>query len=166
MKINKQNGFTLIELLVVIGIIGILAGILVPSIIVAMNKIDEHNASIQCQSIRTAIEAFKQAEGKLPCPPGDHGDAADKEYKEDASKPIIKILIGEDTTANPNSTVYLDDGTSSVDGTFKDPWDLQFTIRMDTGYNGKIDKFKTTAVVSSAGADGKWGTKDDIATHK
>src|SRR5438477_7934712 len=56
---SARRAFTLIELLVVIGIIALLVGILVPTIIGSMKKARKVRAAMDMQAIRTALDAYK-----------------------------------------------------------------------------------------------------------
>ena len=67
MKRNKQTfGFTLIELLMVIAIIGILAGILIPSVGAVRKQANIAASKSQLSSYVNAIQMFKGEYGYLP----------------------------------------------------------------------------------------------------
>ena len=67
MKINKKiSGFTLIELLMVIAIIGILAGILIPTIGAVRQQANIAASKSQLSAYVNAIQMFKGEYGYLP----------------------------------------------------------------------------------------------------
>ena len=62
----RQRGFTLIEIMVVVIIIGLLAAVIVPSVI---NKVDEarvSKAKADIQSLETALTMFRLDNSKYP----------------------------------------------------------------------------------------------------
>jgi prepilin-type N-terminal cleavage/methylation domain-containing protein len=67
MKINKKiSGFTLIELLMVIAIIGVLAGILIPTIGAVRQQANIAASKSQLSAYVNAIQMFKGEYGYLP----------------------------------------------------------------------------------------------------
>ena len=55
---NRQRGFTLIELLIVVAIIGIIAAILIPNLIDALQKAKQKRTVADMRNIGTAFMSF------------------------------------------------------------------------------------------------------------
>jgi prepilin-type N-terminal cleavage/methylation domain-containing protein len=63
---RQGRGFTLVELLIVITVIGILMGLLLPAVTVAMQIVRRNKTQSMIKDIGVALEAFKQDFGVYP----------------------------------------------------------------------------------------------------
>ncbi len=61
-----QRGFTLIEVLMVIAIIGILIGLLVPAVGIALRSVRKNAIAMEVTTIASAIERYKEKYGDYP----------------------------------------------------------------------------------------------------
>jgi len=95
-----ERGFTLLEILVVVAILGILAAIVIPSIMGLMNEGREEAMQEEFHSVRTAVLAMMVRA---------HGSDLDGDYTDIDELTEVHGVTVTDTTANPNVTYYLDD---------------------------------------------------------
>jgi prepilin-type N-terminal cleavage/methylation domain-containing protein len=171
----RSAGFTLIELLVVIAIIGLLMAMLFPGVGGAIKSAKRNQARTDATQIANAVNLFWNDYGRLPAPDAEQRLTASQEndqtyFTEEASKEVIRVLIGEREEINPREKIYLDMDTSEEDGTFLDPWGSQYFILLDRDHNNKIQyppppperrTFGVRAVVVSAGPDEDIFTLED-----
>ena len=66
MRRRGQKGFTLIELLIVVAIIGIIAAILIPNLLDALQKAKQKRTMGDQRGISTAIEAYATDNANYP----------------------------------------------------------------------------------------------------
>lgn len=65
-KEPRRQAFTLVEMLVVIGIIAVLAALLLPAVMRAMNSARNTAIALEVNQLASAIEAYKQDKGDYP----------------------------------------------------------------------------------------------------
>lgn len=165
MKNNNRNAFTLIELLMVIAIIGILAGILIPTVGAVRKQANVAASKSQITSYLTAIQMFKGDYGYYPLVTGT-GESEKFELNSPANcTELIKTLTGRDTdggvlsnedakdTGNRRKASYLSlsdsdfllDDADDVDRTqLADRFNnIEITIEIDTDGNGFVSPSPT-----------------------
>ena len=65
-RVRVRAGFTLVEMLVVIAIIGILAGLTIPAVMVVMRRVKEAAIGIEINQLDMACKAYKEKFGEYP----------------------------------------------------------------------------------------------------
>lgn len=168
----EKRTFTLVELMIVIGIIIILAGILLPTLVGAGKKADQAKARAEISTLVNAIKQFESTYGVLPIPDGAGEVLTPAEYTQ-----LILILQAENTaddaastaltTANANKNsrnIKFLDIVGNQRGVYIDPWDNNYAVYLDTDYNGEITtipngvaatSLRYSIVVWSMGPDGR-----------
>jgi prepilin-type N-terminal cleavage/methylation domain-containing protein len=116
MSRRKRGGFTLVEMLAVIGIIVLLVGILLPTIMSARRNAEKNAVRMELHTIALALDAYKADFGDYPRPPNDK-----RKYRV-----LAWALIGPyDTTGGPvdplNSPKQIMDGADGPG--FRTVWD-------------------------------------------
>lgn len=73
--LKTSRGFTLIELMVTVVIVGLLAGVAVPTVELAVQRNQEQELRLALREMRKAIDAYKQAhdEGRMTKIAGESG---------------------------------------------------------------------------------------------
>ena len=103
MKRNKQiSGFTLIELLMVIAIIGVLAGILIPTVGAVRKQANIAASKAQLSGYVNAVQMFKGEYGYLPFVSGN----SDRQFRLSTnSTEFIETLSGRDASTGNTKSV-------------------------------------------------------------
>lgn len=173
---KRNNGFTLTELLVVIAVVGILMGILVPSISRAQVSAKKKRAKMETDTIRLAIIAFERDHLYMPYP-SSKGVYVGEDVclSGDDQGTVIDVLCG----SNKLGKVYLEVpqssrgegcGKQSDDGNqFLDPWGQRYGIVLDRNKDDHVDakvspdgkKLAIRAGVFSCGVPPKGKAQDE-----
>lgn len=98
-----RRAFTLIELLMVIAIIGILAGILIPSVGAVRRQANVAASKSQLSSYVNAIQMFKSEYGFFPFISGATDETLDLSSGSESGE-FIETLSGRDPTSGDRST--------------------------------------------------------------
>jgi general secretion pathway protein G len=133
-KKADSRGFTLIELMVVIVILGILAGLIIPRIMGRPEEAKQLKATMQIESIETALKLYKLDNGAYP----------------DTEQGLQALIEKPETGNQPKNWRkggYLEKGRLP-----KDPWGNEF-IYLSPGSHGDYD-------IISYGYDGVPGGED------
>lgn len=157
MRNGKKQAFTLMEMLVVVALIGILVGLMVPVIQKGLQSAKRNQARNDLRDIRAAVHAYYQEYGKLPIPDDQQncGDAAEYNPEEDASRWIMVVLGGNPDANwqgnpepgpivqrhNPKGMTFLSGLTNTLTGHFEDPWGIQYALKLDCNYNGRVEYY-------------------------
>ena len=149
---RRRCGFTLIELLVVIAIIGILAGILLPTLANVKGKAKVKQAQVDIANLAAAIQHYESEYSRFPSalPAGEDVTFGDVPGAKADNSDVIRILrdipegVNEAHKKNPQHNNYLD-GPKEVTGTihgigrtdrvYRDPWGMPYVISLDSDYD-------------------------------
>lgn len=133
--VNKQQrGFTLLEIMVVIVILGVLASLVIPSLMGNKDRADRQKAVSDLVTLENALDMYKLDNGRYPTT--DQG---------------LKALVAAPTAA-PLPRSYRSDGY--IRRLPQDPWGKDYQL-VSPGRHGALDLF-------SYGPDGEKDTDDDV----
>ncbi|MDQ8194703.1 prepilin-type N-terminal cleavage/methylation domain-containing protein [Coraliomargarita sp. SDUM461004] len=151
------KGFTLIELLMVIAIIGILAGILIPTVGAVRKQANIAASKSQLSNYVTAITMFKGEYGYYPFVTGSGTTDVTVELSTD-SVDFIKTLSGRDPDSSTNAKVAFGGNRRMI--AFHSFSDSEFYYDNDTevvSSNQLADRFNNTniKILIDANGDGR-----------
>ncbi|WP_245863702.1 type II secretion system major pseudopilin GspG [Caulobacter mirabilis] len=124
---NREDGYTLTEMLVVIGIIGLIAAVLTPTLIGQLGRARAKSAQLQVEMIASQVEMFRSDTSRYP-----------------TAQEGLQALVAEPADAEGWTGPYMRDARS-----LKDPWGrpLEYAPTADG----------LSFAVRSLGSDGKKG---------
>ena len=138
---RRQTRFTLIELLVVIAIIAVLAGILLPTISIAVRKAHIAKAKAEMTSLMAAISLYQSEYDAMPFKYNDVNTTETSRILSDSDyDTLISFLsqTGNDDDKNKGNVRKLKILSVKKAATYLDPWDKRYHIVYDCKYNDEI----------------------------
>ncbi|CCP04145.1 Type II secretion system protein outG [Erwinia amylovora Ea644] len=131
---RQQSGFTLLEIMVVIVILGILASLVIPSLMGNKDRADRQKAVSDIITLENSLDMYRLDNSRYP-----------------TTAQGLKALVTR-PTAEPVPRNYRSDGY--VRRLPQDPWGNDYQL-ISPGQHGPVDIF-------SAGPDGAPQTVDDV----
>lgn len=132
-----------------ISIVGMLAGLMTVAIPRAMEAGKKAKVKGELTAIVAGVKAYKQEYGRWPVNLPNGVDDEDSEAAGtyswcdgDKSKTLMKILCAspQDTSGlNPKGVRFLEG--PAQDGTFVDPWNTQYIVKLDTNDSNSIEYY-------------------------
>jgi type II secretion system protein G len=110
--LKRKKGFTLIELLIVVAIVGILAALLIPNAIAAMQKAKQKGTMKDIATISTALTDYVTDNGVAP----QHNGAIDNTMQQTLAALYLKVCPLEDQWGNPILVASGQDALTDVRG--------------------------------------------------
>lgn len=186
----SARAFTLIELLVVITLIGILTSLAFSGYRSAVMRARNLVALAAVKNVTLAVQNYVADYNRMPV-----RSTAEESFDLSAGSPLLKVLMGENVDRlNPKAARFLPDqqmgknGAGGLVGTegqwaFVDPWGTPYRVALDADWDQRVANpdaqnddpsiagtasswLPLTVIGSSAGADKKFGTRDDVVSWR
>jgi prepilin-type N-terminal cleavage/methylation domain-containing protein len=162
-------GFTLIELLVVIAIIAILAALLNPAVVSAINRAKRTRVLANVKALEMAWTQYFQQYATWPPDMGGSEGSADGEDTSEGN--VLRMLAGIadacDQDHNSRRMPFMQFSEDAIsEGVFRDEWRRPFRFMLDRNYDNRItmpwgDTVNRAVAVWSTGPNGRDKTADD-----
>lgn len=132
----RSTAFTLIELLVVVSIIGLLAGLAIPTIGGAMKSARKAEVAAVAQSVRTAILAWNSEYGNWPT----------NRATFQTDRTFLDLMTSSTNSANPRGIIFLE-----VPAKFTNSSGLVTPLGFFTGGEGARKNFSVAVDLTGSG---------------
>lgn len=184
------RAFTLIELLVVITLIGLLTSLAFSAYRGAVLRTRNLVALAAVKNVTLSVQNYVADYNRMPV-----RSSVDEEVELSAGSPLLKVLMGENVDRlNPKGTRFLPDqpmgrngagGLVGTDGQWAlaDSWGTPYRVAVDADWDQRVSNpdvrnedpsiagtasswLPLLAISYSAGADKKFGTRDDVVSWR
>jgi len=158
------RGFTLIELLVVVAVIGILASLLLPSILRAMRSATTANCKSNIRQIGQAVQVYKQNNGNMFLPWGQARWDGDTGYGDTKAWPMPVRLLEAAGIAKENEVWVCPADRVSMKRLETEWWKVSYTFSQFVDYipDSDVERPGQTIPFMCGFWDGAWIESNDM----